>query len=755
MRIRIFVTLLLALLAGGAAAEPLSKSQAINFYRDVSSRDLEGLATRSDGRLIAGPVLRSLAGEIGAELLWQIEPFTPDSWLVGTGPDGRILRLTVDVEQESLTAETWATLDAGQVFVVRRLPDGGVVAGTSPHGALFRLNDRGEVTAQANLPVDSILDIRMEPAGSHLLVGTGNPGRVFRVNLAQFHAVEEAGTDAKLADLGVVEFGQIRDRNVRRLAVMPDGDVLAGSAPSGNLYRFPAAGGSPVILFDNESAEVTDIHVTDEGDVYASVVMTKTSADNRVINAATVTPEPEKEDKEAPQSAPTIMEPAAFDEFSGRTNLVYLRKGDGLPETVVSRGNIAIYRILDRGDMLLLPGGDDGEFVGYDRSARRSLTFPGSDAAQVLDIVGMDSTDRYLLLTNNPAGVTVMDFAATGPRSVKTKRLDLRSVGRIGALRFDRTRNLTDEELEVSLRANRGRDAVEGWTPWQKTTAVDGGWKSDALTGQYVELKIELPEDISPALELDRATLYHLPQNRRPILQTFRVISPNFGLVPRGDTNAPTSFTLGHATGATSTPSPNEQSQLLASPLVPEPGAQIVTWSLRDPDGDDFTASFSVRSEDSDEWIDFAIDTTESWVQFDRRTLAEGIYFTRLVVKETAPRPRADRFEVSFETDDLLIDLTSPEIEAVNVSRDEDLLTINVTGADRLSLLSGLLLKFNNGFEAETAQPSDGILDGKTETFAISIAAGNLIGATAVEVQLEDAAGNRVSQRVSLPGNGR
>src|SRR5471030_1443377 len=76
-------------------AEPLSKKTDIDFFRDVASRNLKGLATRSDGRLVAGPTLAEIAVPPPAEILWCLEP-TPDAtrWLVGTGPDGRIIEVT-------------------------------------------------------------------------------------------------------------------------------------------------------------------------------------------------------------------------------------------------------------------------------------------------------------------------------------------------------------------------------------------------------------------------------------------------------------------------------------------------------------------------------------------------------------------------------------------------------------------------------------------------------------------------------------
>ena len=57
-----FVCFVVALFGPGRAsssADPLSKKLDLDFYRDVPSRNLKGLATRPDGRLVSGPALTS------------------------------------------------------------------------------------------------------------------------------------------------------------------------------------------------------------------------------------------------------------------------------------------------------------------------------------------------------------------------------------------------------------------------------------------------------------------------------------------------------------------------------------------------------------------------------------------------------------------------------------------------------------------------------------------------------------------------
>ncbi|MGY8717750.1 MAG: hypothetical protein ACKVI3_08220, partial [Verrucomicrobiia bacterium] len=97
---RLLALFITSLVIGGSliadSAVTFSKSQNLNFYREVPSRDLKGLAIRSDGRIITGPQLSALAGNPVADLWWDIEAVSDQRWLVGTGPSGKILEIEVD-----------------------------------------------------------------------------------------------------------------------------------------------------------------------------------------------------------------------------------------------------------------------------------------------------------------------------------------------------------------------------------------------------------------------------------------------------------------------------------------------------------------------------------------------------------------------------------------------------------------------------------------------------------------------------------
>ena len=748
--------LLLACLAlTGHAAEPLSRRLEVDFHREVPSRRLRGLATRADGRLVPGPVFTDLNGTAPAPLLWALAPGdTPDRWFLGTGPDGALHEVTLAPEGNSFTSREVTRLPDTQVLALHRTADGALLAGTSPGGLLCLVRE-GQITARVRLPADSVLDL-LPLDGGIVLAATGNPGRIYRVDLARLAATTggetEANGTAALAARGVTLFGQIRDRNVRRLARLSDGRIAAGSAPRGNLYAFPAEpgpdpeGGTPRLLFENSEAEVTDLLAGPDGELFATVVFAPSSQESRMTTASSPPPSPAANPARPGAEPPRdpLPPPATPVRFTGRSALVRVPPR-GLPEVLSTRATLALYRIARHGDLILAAGGEQGECVGYDLKERLSLTFPGSASAQVNHLLPA-GPGRFLALRNNAPGLAWIDFAAAGPRSAETRRLELPGPGRFGAVRLARLTGAKASDLRVEFRTSLGSDETEGWGDWTPLRLEgDGGWRGDELHGRSFRLRLTLEH--AGSFSIDRATIHHLPQNRRPQLQEFRLLPPGLDLLPAPEPAPAATTTLGQLQQPTREES-RGRANLTSSPVVAVPGARVATWTLLDPDGDAFTATFAIRRDGESEWREVIVGTREPFVRFQTSHLPEGTYETRLRVSETAPRPAADRLSHTFGTDELIVDHSPPEILAAEAVRGRDAVVVTVRARDRLSLLEGLDLVFNQGLRESVRQPADGIRDGREETFVLELPLDRAAGADAVELSVLDAAGNAATRRL-------
>jgi hypothetical protein len=723
----------------GLRADPLTKSQEIDFGRDVASRNLKGLATRSDGRVLPGPVFTDLNGPKLGDILWTIEAAGPNRFFVGTGPDGKVQEVTFNPKDDTYTVNEIADVAESQAIALQPLPDGALLIGTSPTGAIYLWRE-GKIVARVPLPADSVFDFLALPDGS-VLAATGNPGKVYQldlVKLAQAGVIEgKLDSDALLADRGVKLFGEIRDRNVRRLARLADGRIVAGSSPKGNVYSFPAAGGAPLFLQENRDAEVVDLLPLEDGSFYAGIVFN--GGDTQRL--AKGDSKDDIRDRDAPK--PT---------FGGRSTVVRFPLG-GFPETVISRSGISLYRVARRGDSLLLTAGEQGDALGYDPVARRSLIYAGSVSSQLNDFALLPD-GRFLLLRNNAPGLALLSFAPAAARELETKRLDLGQPSELGALRFPRLRGIDLAALKVQASTNYGGDELEGWSAWVDLPVRDGAFQATGLRGRYVRYKVRL-ETKSTDFQIDKAEQFALPQNRRPSLTDFRIFPPNQGIIPIPESPTPAVTTLGQLLFPNQRDNKDDapdrrKGAFLNSQVVPQPGTQIVYWSVNDPDGDTLAYTFSIRADGAETWTDLAVRTTDSYAQFETGGMPEGLYLTKLVVSEQAPRPEGQRLTYTFETDNLLVDHTAPVITATDVKRLNGNLVVTVSGQDALSLLEGVEFILNNGVRDVVLHPTDGVLDGREESFALELPEARAAGATSIEVILYDQAGNASSKRLPV-----
>jgi hypothetical protein len=185
------------------------------------------------------------------------------------------------------------------------------------------------------------------------------------------------------------------------------------------------------------------------------------------------------------------------------------------------------------------------------------------------------------------------------------------------------------------------------------------------------------------------------------------------------------------------------------SQVIPSPGTQVIIWNVTDPDGDNLLNTFSIRRDGDSNWTDIVTASGENYAQFDTKHLPDGVYFTRLVANESSPRPVDARLSQIFETDDLIVDHSAPELIDATAQRSGDSVIITVHGRDGLSLLEGIEVVFSNSFRETVEQPTDGVRDGREETFRFEVPLARVSNATSVEVTLFDAAGNGTAKRLS------
>jgi len=801
-----------ALLLGPLVAQTLSTTRDINFYRDIPSRSLKGLAARSDGVLLSGPHISAPLDvplpSLGADLLWSAVSVGQTVY-IGTGPEGKIL--SFDVSDKGAPLEPVRTISLphdSHLLALAALPDGSLLVGSTPEGALSLVKD-GEVIARAVLPVSSILAIdvnAMYEGNEYALVATGSPAQIYRVNLTAFH--ESGGRLEKpddaadpLGERGIEFWGSVRDDAIRSLLRLPDGRVIAGSAPKGNVYEFKETGGAPRVLSENANAEVTSL-LAWEGGFFAAITtgdtarrtaqLSRSSADNiRSLSSSDsansgngengsgsgesgeneTSGDPEQ-NVTRDQRRPSLPAAAvAATKFSGSSRLLWFPDG-GYPETAGARQGVGFYQLARHGDRVLITAGDEGELLGYDPKTRLGMVFAGATAAQVNGILPLPSApptdtrishkressantpsnravgDSFLLIGNNPATLELMRFGGATERSATTRRIDLGSPAELGALRFPELSNASSASLQVEVRTSESSDPLEGWGRWETTAQSPFdlfGYRAEhgPLRGRYVQLRLTAHGTDTHAFEAESPRLYLLPQNQRPQLANFAVLPLSNA---RNGTDSLRKL-------AESTRGVGYREDLAAASDTPlHRTTQVIVWDLSDPNGDALLSTLSIRGPSDTDWQPVLVDSEQRYAVFNTDGMEEGRYRTQLEVCETAPRPAGQRLSVTFEGESFVIDHSPPEILARDVQRTADGgLRIELVAQDLGSLLLGAEVRLNNGNRYEFTQTLDGILDGKCETFVLEIAAEEVGASTHLEATVIDSHYNATTHRLPVP----
>ena len=358
-------------------------------------------------------------------------------WLIGTGPGGQIEEVSVSPDGASFTSREVAKLGEAQVYALKSLPDGSILAGTSASrgplpGARRKDHRAGGPSGGVRLRFRHCWTTA-SPRWPPRAIRDGSTESTWRSSRAP-------GSPRTTADAKALWFeGHHPLRRGRRPEPAPDrpgfptGRIVAGSAPKGNIYCLRAEGGAPYIAEENHDAEVTDLLPDPTGGYYrrhrflgrrnpsggdqhpglcptTEITITSTSNSANPNPAPTPHAQPPCESK---NPAEILNAPIQAERFPGPELAPVVQPGR-VSGDLLSRSGVAFYRMGRAGDLLLISGGEQGEMAGYDLAKRLSLTFAGSGSSQVNALEAVPGhPGRFFAIRNNAPGFSVIDFDAS------------------------------------------------------------------------------------------------------------------------------------------------------------------------------------------------------------------------------------------------------------------------------------------------------------------------------------------------------
>jgi hypothetical protein len=456
----------LFLLVATHAAAVGTRRFVLDDTSELKGGDLKGVALDSQGHVRAGFGLGAVPA-LPATTVWSALPQADGSLLLGTGNEGKLLKLqggavTVLAETKALVITSLA-----QAF------GGAVVAGTLPDGKVMKW-EKGKLADLATLKgAEHVWSVAYDAKAKVVYAATGPEGKLFRITPTG---------DAQV-------YFDAPEQHLMSVAVAPDGTVYAGASDKAKLYKVTAPGRASV-LYDFGRTEVRAIAVNPRGEVFAIAndIKSSTSAPSRARADQPATPNP--------SGAKT----------KGKGTLFSFGV-DGKPE-----------QLLDDADehYTSLSLGDDGRpYVGTGVEGRVYTVDAGHTSVMVADAeerqIGalvMAGKDRYVI-SSDPAVVHPVK-AVGGPDAVWTSKvLDAGIRARFGQLSWD-----ASGALELSTRTGNTKEPDDTWSAWSNPLAAPGLVSSPV--GRYLQVRARFAKD--PNAVLNQVEVAFLTDNLRAVL---------------------------------------------------------------------------------------------------------------------------------------------------------------------------------------------------------------------------------------------
>lgn len=641
------------------------------------------------------------------------EPFAyslaalPDGWAVGTGPEGRVLK----VDRKGVVT-TLLDADESDVFALWSDPDGTLFAATSPQGKVYRIA-RGQVETWYE-PGETYCWALARGGDGALYLATGDAGRL--------HRIEGKGKGGVVFDS--------EEPHLRSL--LPSGDALViGTAGEGRVLK-RAATGAVRTIYDSGLSEIVALAVTGDGTLFAAALASEASLVDLSGKAAdTSASDPNGEAQGSDTGNET---PAAGSRPAGargpRSEIARLATG-GASEVVWQSQDETVFSLLGSGDRVWFGTGAEGRV--YSWSAGRAVVERDFSERQVVGLLA-DSRGPLFLTTNEAALHRVVE--RLGKEGDYTSAvLDAGQAARYGTFRW-RGEAPAGTRVAIDFRAGDAAFPDATWSDWTTPRSGDEVTVPALDPARYLQFRLHLSGNGERSPRVEGVELSYRQLNSRPRIERFGVLDPGQVLVP-------TSFNP--ADQVYEPASPNRAG--IFTTLVPPParddgrlktvwkrGMRTLRWKGSDPNQDELEAVIEVRREGSEAWLPVVEEWRDDYYAFDASVLPDGRYRFRLTLSDRRGNPGEEPLVATEESEAVVFDQTPPTRSALSRQGAGFRLAV----ADALSPLRDAAISFDAG-EWRPLAPADGMLDGIGEQLELPAAPP---GTRTVLVRVGDAAFN-------------
>ena len=702
----------------------------VSTQADFLKGEVDALSIDNIGRLTLGPAT-TLVAETTAPALWAIQAAPGGGYWLGSGNDGRVLRVGA-----SGAVTTFFDSPELEVHALAAAPDGALYAATSPDGKVYRVAPDGAASVFFD-PDDKYIWSLAVGSSGEVYAGTGGKGFIYRVE----------------PDGRARPFYETKTTHVVCLAFDQQGRLLAGTESPGRVFRIDADG-KGFVLIDSPLKEIHSLRVDAGGVIYAVAVDGKEEPEG----GGGPSPPPD-----APRPAPVpsvsteittfaVVAPGAAtragaararsDSAGPGKGAVYRIMPDGVWDTVWQSAEDTPFDVaVDLPGGLLIGTGASGRLFQIAGEPARITLVTRAPAQQVTRLL-REPDGQVVAVTSNPGKVFALSREPSRRGTYLSEVRDATTVASWGTIRWRANGGGT---IAVSTRSGNTATPDDIWSDWSAPYRDAAGDLIASPKARYLQWRAVLTADDGPrsSPSLTSVTAAYLPRNQKPVVTAVTVHPP--GTVFQRP--FPTSEVVELA-GFESTPvdgRPGVGPPMAAGGQPPvgrrlhQKGLQTFAWTASDPDDDTLQFDVFYRRDDETEWKILQRGLWEPIVVWDTTSVPDGSYTVRVVASDAPANAPGSALAGEAESVSFDVDNTPPRIEIAAPRREPRGVVLAFVVRDDQSAVQ----RVEYSVEAErwkAVYPKDGLPDSRVEEFELVLEGD--AAARSVIIRATDSMGN-------------
>ncbi len=659
-------------------------------FRDAS---FEAVKITDDGVLRLASA-RSKIADLDDIIIWDMVWDGDDTVYLAMGNEGRLNKVSLKTGQVVPLGD----FESLQVTALVRMPDGTVLAGTSPEGMIFRVGGSDVPELVLDLDADYIWDLEVDDRG-RLLVATGLPGAVLRVD-SSWKATTLIETDQD---------------HVLCLAWDREGALLAGTANDGYVYRLPSRGDLEVI-FDAPGEEVKGVDVLPDGSL---AVLSLGSSGNG---------EP---DTPLARILAQGGDEGQDDQGAWETAVFHLRRGR--PPALLWRARgLAGHSLSHLGDDVLIGIGRRGRVLAIDPEGVGSLAAELSGREVSALIAGPRGS--VLGAVSHPAALYRILPTPASTGRVTSGVIDSGIFAHWG--RIDLTTALPmDGKVVIETRSGNTSEPDDTWSPWRK---MKGAIKSP--DARYLQYRLSFFAGRGRGPEVRAVSIWYLPLNSAPKLESLQLLDPGVRI------DLKEQFAGEPPPRGINRPAPEPERPQQKERL--DPGIQGIRWRASDPDGDELRYSVKLREVGSVSWRSLKTGLKDEFINLNTYSLPDGWYEVQVVVSDEASNLEGEAQRDQRISPAFAVDHAAPIVKRLKAGRDGSALVVRARVEDAVSTIRSVRFSVDGG-DFRAIFPKDRVYDEKKESFEFAV--GSLrSGPHTIVLKVEDWVMNVATASISV-----